>query len=396
MFTILLTACGEGETNTAKEGEIRGTSYTDAGEVSDSKWTQFDDLNKELKWGLTPNEAEGVMEQTGFSRIYAYSDQDDVYYGNYLLSHDTDDNLYLHYEGTVRGVPVAISLHFTGKVYLQEVQYIFSDEVINWQSDDERGTFIKEVFNHFGECSNLESCTWDSDEEQIYFSDSTDSFSISGLGNLPDKKEIEKNKEKFEKQTGKSVEKNDAEFLEHVDMYVENGIEQIKQQNHMTDSSASYTPGDYPTAIVTEINVLPDEFPELMKVNQEYGYSRVEFFRFDSTSGKWIIFYEIQPIENYNNTEPLMFLGVAKLSEDGLDYPIVGKWSGSGGFFSFQIFGPRNESFGIALDKIDEAYPAGHLEINNNNKKVHILSEGQVVETITENELEFKNVGMLY
>lgn len=158
----------------------------------------------------------------------------------------------------------------------------------------------------------------------------------------------------------------------------------------MQDEIASLTPGDYPTSCVSKVNLfLDDDFPELMVLYQESGFSNVEFFRYDTTSKHWVSFYKNEPVDTYGGVESLMFLGIANFTSDGREFPFIGSWAGSGGLLGFQIFGSKKHAFGKVVDDQNNGVPDGTFEIDASERKINLYSGGDLAKTVTESNLDY-------
>ncbi|MFP9128877.1 hypothetical protein [Niallia sp. BSM11] len=180
---------------------------------------------------------------------------------------------------------------------------------------------------------------------------------------------------------------------ESKDLIVQKEITYLLDTYPMEEATASLTPGDYPTSAVAEVNLfLDDDFPELMVLYQESGFSHVEFFRYDTNSKQWVSFYTNEPVDTYGGVESLMFLGMANFTSDGREFPLIGSWAGSGGFLGFQIFGAKDHTFGKVMDELHNGVSDGTFEIDASEEKINFYSGGQLAKTVKESDLDFTNM----
>ena len=280
---------------------------------------------------------------------------------------------------------------FFGDYYLVNVRIIFEDDENEWGFDNvAKNTFLNETINYFGECDleAQEHCEFKTKNETINIHEASDGIMVEARGMYDDKK-AKRNEEKLEKQNLNRTSKN-LYSANEVNALADQEIPKLQQKYNIQERQASYTVGDYPTSIVTKVNLLPDDFTEILVVSQEYDYSRVRAFRFDQTLGRWenLFIPEFQPHQNYGETESLMYIGKTQFPGEETERAVLGYWSGSGGYFGFQIIGTdRLRNFKVILDKMDGHYPAGNILIDNENAKIDILSNGEVVETYMQKDL---------
>ena len=360
-------------------------------DIKEKQWIQYFQLNEKIEWGMTLPEVQEIMSKTEFKE-FNVGPNDSVRAANWKLNPDNDHAHYLYYEGEFKNKNAVLWFDFFGDYYLVNVRIIFEDDENEWVFDDEaKNTFLNETINYFGECDleTQEKCEYILNDETIYIHEVSDGIMVEAQGKYEDKK-AKRNEEKLENENLNHTSKN-LYSVSEVNALADQEIPKLQQKYNIQESQASYTVGDYPTSIVTKVNLLHDDFPEILVVSQEYDYSRVRVFRFDQTLGRWeeLLIPELQPHQNYSETEPLMYIGKTQFPGEEKERAVLGYWSGSGGYFGFQIIGnDRLRNFKVLLDKMDGHYPAGNILINNENAKIDISSNGKVVETYTQEDFE--------
>lgn len=153
------------------------------------------------------------------------------------------------------------------------------------------------------------------------------------------------------------------------------------------------------TEYVSKINIIPDEYPEIVLLEQTTnGNSQISFLRyitenklFQSVKNDWVTFYRNDEHDNAGEFEPLQYFGTIAFSEGGPDYPVIGKIAGSGGFLGFQVFGYNKdkEDMEVKIDRMGADYLAGELVLDGLVEfKMDVKSKGKVVETFTSKDIK--------
>lgn len=175
-----------------------------------------------------------------------------------------------------------------------------------------------------------------------------------------------------------------------VQQFADKEVERLTAMLDPQKMAGSRTPGDYPTEVATKINIIPDEYPEILLLDQTNGLSVIEVFRYDTNEDGWISIYRNDKHVNYDGLESLMYLGYGQFGADNKQSPAFGIWAGSSGFFNFQFLsGDDTGKVTISLDKMAGNYLAGDIVIEDKvENKIHIISEGKVVETFTPEDLK--------
>lgn len=178
--------------------------------------------------------------------------------------------------------------------------------------------------------------------------------------------------------------------VDEVHLLADQEVQRLTSMLDPQKMKGSNTPGDYPIEMVTKINIIPDEYPEILLLDQINGVSQIEIFRFNTSVNGWVSIYKDDKHVNYDGLEPLMYLGYGEFGEVKKQYPAFGHWTGSGGFFNFQFL--NSDDIGqikISLDKMEANYPAGDIFIEDKvEKKIDIKSNGEVIETFTSENLK--------
>ena len=320
--------------------------------------------NKDIT--LIENLSENLKEDVS-DELYRYSDEEYIFEKNITNLEMDMDNFYL--VNTDEGLQMTVYVRETLKsdYYHQEDEADIYEKEIIWEYtllyQKDEWTILNKVETwgvpaDFGDAKSLV----------------TEPISIT-LDNSLEEIAVEEEAEESDSSDGLST--------EDVDKSADQKVEELLAELEQVEI-------DPPIEFVSKTNIIPDAYPEIISFDQVDGFSVIEFLRYDPEQEEWISFYHNAEHENMDGFEAISFLGTAKFSEgDNYYYPVFGYWTGSGGFFGFEMF--KSDEQGeveVALDRMDGNYPEGNIIIDDLEEfKLEITSKGEVVETITKKDL---------
>lgn len=142
---------------------------------------------------------------------------------------------------------------------------------------------------------------------------------------------------------------------------------------------------------IFKVNIDNDEFPEIFSLEMlSNGFSEISVLKYNFQTEQWEKIYSDMSHKHYDGLDALTVLGVAHwLTDNEEQYVFLGRVSGSGGYLSFFVLGSdHNGNVKVVLDRMDAQHHYGELLIDDLSvKKVFVKSDGEVVETITIEDL---------